>query len=292
LTSSGSVKCWWYNSYGQIGNGNNTDSNVPVDVSGLSSGVSAIYAGHYHTCGLLTSGGVKCWGFNGHGELGNGNTADSNVPVDVSGLSSGVNAISAGYGHTCALLTSGGVKCWGWNNFGELGNGDNNESNVPVDVSGLSSGVSAISAGSYHSCALMDSGGVKCWGYNGHGQLGNGNYSDSNVPVDVSGLSSGVSAISAGYAHTCGLLTSGGVKCWGANYYGQLGNGNNTRSNVPVDVSGLSSGVSAISAGGDHTCAMTSGGSVKCWGYNYYGQLGNGNNTDSNVPVDVVGFGP
>jgi len=290
LTSSGGVKCWGENSYGQLGNGNNTNSNVPVNVSGLSSGVSAISAGNYHTCAVLTSGGVKCWGWNNFGELGNGDNNESNVPVDVSGLSSGVSAISAGLIHTCGLLTSGGVKCWGYNEDGELGNGNNTNSNVPVDVSGLSSGISAISAGGAHTCGLLTSGGVKCWGKNDYGQLGNGNNTNSNVPVNVSGLSSGISAISAGGYHTC-ALSSGGVKCWGYNEYGQLGNGNNTNSNVPVNVSGLSSGVSAISAGGyGHTCAVLTSGGVKCWGYNYFGELGNGNNNNSNVPVDVYGL--
>ena len=200
---------------------------------------SSVSAGYSHTCGLTSSGGVKCWGENSYGQLGNGNNTNSNVPVNVSGLSSGVSAISAGGGHTCALLTSGGVKCWGYNEFGQLGNGNNTNSNVPVDVSGLSSGISAISAGGDHTCAMTSGGGVKCWGWNNDGQLGNGNNNDSNVPVDVSGLSSVVSAISAGITHTCALLTSGGVKCWGNNYNGQLGNGNNTDSNVPVDVVGF-----------------------------------------------------
>ena len=292
VLTSGGVKCWGWNGYGELGNGNTADSNVPVNVSGLSFGIASIFAGGYHTCALTSSGGIKCWGRNNCGQFGNGNKTDSNVPVDVSGLSSGISAISAGRYHTCALTSDGGVKCWGDNYSGQLGNGNNTDSNVPVDVSGLSSGVSAISAGDYHTCALS-SGGVKCWGYNEYGQLGNGNNTDSNVPVDVSGLSSGVSAISAGgYGHTCGLLTSGGVKCWGRNNYGQLGNGNNTDSNVPVDVSGLSSGVSAISAGLYHTCGLLTSGGVKCWGDNYSGQLGNGNNTHSNVPVDVLGFGP
>jgi len=293
LTSGGGVKCWGGNGDGELGNGTTVNSNVPVNVFGLSSGVSAIAAGYAHTCALTSGGGVKCWGYNNdRGELGNGTTVNSNVPVNVFGLSSGVSAISARWSHTCALMSGGGVKCWGQNLDGELGNGTNTNSNVPTDVSGLASGVSAISAGTQHTCALTSSGGVKCWGGNWEGQLGDGTWNSSNVPTtDVSGLNSGVSAISAGGYTNCALTSSGGLKSWGANWTGQLGNGTNiARSNVPVDVSGLASGISAISAGFDHPCALTSSNGVKCWGSNANGELGNGAWTNSNVPVDVSGL--
>jgi alpha-tubulin suppressor-like RCC1 family protein len=126
--------------------------------------VVQVVAGYYHTCALTTGGGVKCWGHNDSGKLGDGTTTDRATPSDVSGLGSGVSALAAGSGHTCALTTEGGVKCWGHNDSGQLGDGTTTSRATPVDVSGLASGVSALAAGSGHTCALTTEGGVKCWG--------------------------------------------------------------------------------------------------------------------------------
>src|ERR1039458_1648932 len=279
LTSTGTVKCWGDNGSGELGNGTTTSSSTPVEVSGLS-GVSAIAAGGYDTCALTSTGNVKCWGSSFYGELGNGTTASSSTPVEVSGLTGAIAIAASGY-HTCALTSTGTVNCWGDNEYGELGNGTSTSSSTPVEVSGLT-GASAITAGEFHTCALMRAGTVKCWGYNFYGGLGNGTTTSSSNPVKVSGLSglSGVSAIAAGVFHTCALMSAGTVKCWGYNAYGELGNGTTTASSSnPVKVSGLS-GVSAIAAGGFHTCALTSAGTVKCWGYNAQGQLGNGTTTN------------
>lgn len=291
LTTSGGIKCWGDNYYGQLGDGTTTDRNTPVDVVGLGSGVSAISTGIYYTCALTISGSVKCWGRNNGWQLGDGTNSDRSTPMDVVGLSNGVSAVNAGGAHTCAITTSGEVKCWGSNYYGQLGNGITTISSVPVDVPGLISGVSALSVGMYHACALITFGGTKCWGVNSDGQLGDGTNYDLSTPVDVVGLTNGVSALGAGGFHTCAITTSGGVWCWGENYSGQLGDGTNTDRRTPVDVVGLGSGMSALSAGGYHTCALTTSGGVKCWGSNYYGQLGDGTTSDRSTPVDVVGLG-
>jgi len=291
LTSDGAVKCWGDNRYGQLGDGTTTDRSTPVDVVGLGSGVTAIAAGGYHTCALTSGGGVKCWGDNKYGQLGDGTTSDHTTPVDVSGLGSGVVAIAAGDDHTCAVTSGGGVKCWGYNYFGQLGDGTTTGHATPVDVSGLSSGVVAVTAGTVHTCALTSSGAVKCWGDNGYGQLGDGTTNDHHTPADVSGLSSDIAAIAAGSRHTCALTSGGAAKCWGDNGYGQLGNGATNYRTTPVDVVGLGSGVVAVAAGGEHTCALTDGGAVKCWGNNDYGQLGDGTLWFRTKPTDVVGLG-
>ena len=182
--------------------------------------------------------------------------------MDVSGLASSVSAISTGAEHTCALTASGGVKCWGDNLYGQLGDGTNTDRNTPVDVSGLTSGVIAIEAGDNQTCALTSSGGIKCWGRNNYGQLGDGTTVDRNTPADVSGLTTGVSAMSSGEFHTCALMASGGLKCWGRNSQGQLGDSTTTQRTMPVDVSGLASGVAAVSSASDHSCALTSSGEI------------------------------
>jgi alpha-tubulin suppressor-like RCC1 family protein len=279
LTAAGGVKCWGHNYYGVLGDGSTVDSNVPVDVAGLSSGAIAVSTGGDHVCALTSAGAVKCWGENAHGQLGDGSTVSRDVPVDVVGLSSGVIAISA----TCAVTAAGAVKCWGRNNFGQLGDGSTMNRDVPVDVVGLSSGVVAVSSGGNDACALTAAGAVKCWGWSAR----------SHTPVDVVGLSSSVNAISVGGGFTCAVTSARAVKCWGMNDRGQLGNGSTESGDVfvgPVDVVGLSSGVVAVSTGGDDACALTAAGAVKCWGENAWGQLGDGSTVDSHVPVDVVGL--
>ena len=304
LISDGTVTCWGNNVDGQLGTGDNTARNVPVAVAGgtlANKTVIDIAAGATHTCALISDGTVTCWGNNSSGQLGGGSNTASNVPVAVTlGVLAGktVTQITAGYLHTCALISDGTVTCWGYNGDGQLGDGSNTNSNVPVAVTG---GVLAvlpvtdITAGAYHTCALISDGTVTCWGWNDNGQLGDGSNTNSNVPVAVTlGVLAvlPVTDITAGDYHTCALISDGTVTCWGDNSVGQIGDGSNTNSNVPVAMTGgalTGKTVTHITAGTFHTCALISDGTVTCWGRNDNGQLGDGSNTNSNVPVAVTG---
>ena len=286
VMDTGGAKCWGRNYYGAIGDGFTTDRTTPVDVSGLTSGVAIVSAGGWHSCAILEAGGVRCWGANGYGQLGNGSLVNSATPVSVSGISSGVLDICLGGAHTCALMNGGGIKCWGYNSSGQVGDGTLTQRTTPIDVTGLSSDAVAIACGRWHTCALLDTGAMVCWGGNSEGQIGDGSTTDRTTPVGVTGLSSGVLAISTSeFTHTCALLDGGGMKCWGDNQTGQLGDGSTDDSTEPVDVTGMASDVYAISAGGYHTCALDDTRVAHCWGANTVGQLGDGTMIQKETPV-------
>jgi alpha-tubulin suppressor-like RCC1 family protein len=255
--------------------------------------VTAISAGGSFTCALTTAGGMVCWGANHFATLGDGTTTDSPVPVPVSGLSTGVAAISAGDDHTCAVTTAGALQCWGNNGWGQLGNDygppDYWVSYVPMTVPGLSSGVASATAHGSHTCALTTAGGVLCWGSNTYGEVGNGSTGAVSIPVAVVGLSSGVAAIVAGPNHGCAETTSGAVQCWGAGLDGQLGNGSTMNSLVPVPALGLTSGIAAMTAGEWHTCVLLATGRLECCGANDRSELGDDSTAvDSAVLVGVA----
>ncbi len=291
LTTKGAVKCWGYNGEGELGNGTTVDSAVAVGVSGLGKNVKAISSGSYFTCALTTKGAVKCWGSNIYGQLGDNTTTDSTTPVAVYGLGKGIKAISAGNFFACALTTKGAVKCWGANTYGQLGNGTTTSSAKPVAVSGLGKGAKAVAGGGYHACALTSKSAPKCWGYNGEGELGDNTKVNSAVPVAVYSLSKGIKALAAGSYTTCALTTKSTVKCWGYDGDGELGDGTTTSSLKPVPAGGLGKKVKAIAFGDIHGCALDTSGSVKCWGYNGYGALGDNTTTTSSTPVWAYNMG-
>jgi alpha-tubulin suppressor-like RCC1 family protein len=282
---------------------------APPLASAASSHATSIAAGNAQAC-MIRAGKAYCWGANGNGQLGNGSTINSSVPVPVytGGVLSGktLTQIVAGFSHTCALDAAGAAYCWGLNSSGQLGNNSVTQSLVPVAVttSGVLAGktLTQITAGNSHTCGLDASGTAYCWGSNGNGQLGINSTTRSLVPVAVttSGVLAGktLTQITAGYAHTCALDAAGLAYCWGANGNGQLGNGGTTSSLVPVAVttSGVLSGkvLTQISAdeNGMYTCALDAAGAAYCWGAASFGQLGNGGvSSTPGVPVAVVTTG-
>lgn len=278
VTSAGGLKCWGDNSAGLLGDNTTTARLTPVNVMGLTSGVARVAAGYQHTCAVTTAGGAKCWGYNGQGQLGDNTTSNRSYPADVSSLTTGVASISVGGGTSCALTTAGGVKCWG-----------SSFNRVPGDLPGLTTGVASLGMGSGHICAVTTAGGAKCWGSNSSGQIGDNTATNRfGTAVDVAGLTSGVASLTAGNRHTCALMTTGGAKCWGYNGNGQVGDNSTVTRYGPVDVTGMASGVKGIFAGYEHTCVITASGGAKCWGYNNYGQLGDGTSTLRTAPVNVL----
>lgn len=296
VTSAGGVQCWGRNSSGQVGSGTATPTSDPVTVAGLT-GVTGITANSGHSCALLEGGGISCWGANGTGQLGDGTSGNYSL-VPINATMTGATEVAASNTSTCALSESRDAFCWGGNNNGQVGNGHSTTEASPQDAINVTATASRASAGLSHTCALTDAGTVKCWGYNANGELGGGTTTDSTTPLTVKDSTgttlAGVTALesSGNGAFNCALTSSGGVYCWGSNSYGQLGNGtasaeNTTSSSVAVPVTGLSSGVTAIASGVNSSCAVTSAGTVKCWGNNAYGKLGDGTYINKSYPVDV-----
>ena len=323
---AGKVECWGSNYAGELGiGGSSADPNscdmvdigcslAPVAVTGLSEPVDFVAAGTAETCVLLAGGTVACSGMNDVGQLGDGSIsgpeqcpgigACSTTPGVVSGVS-GATAVATNGVEACALLSSGAVECWGNDIDGELGNGtiastaanQPQGSPVPVMVSGLTR-ATAVAVGGDFACALLVGGTVQCWGSNADGQLGNGSTTSSATPVPVSDVT-GAAAIAAGGSYACALIADGTVACWGDNGYGELGLGtssgpqtcgnNEPCATTPVKVPNLS-GVTAIAAGARSTCALLSDGTVRCWGWNDAGELGNRTTMTSSTPVAVSGL--
>ena len=284
-TTAGALLCWGSNGVFQLGNGEAIGSPTPSRIASLSSGTTSITVGDVHACALTQAGDVFCWGSGDLGQLGNGTLSFStSTPVRANVAS--VRAIAAGQDFVCAVTIAGSALCWGSNSDGELGDGTTVGRSVPTPVIGLSSGVTAIGAGSVHACALTASGSVYCWGSNSFGQLGDGTLHDRHTSAPA--FVSSATAISLGGWHTCVIVSSGDVFCWGYNGQGQLGDGTTTDRASPTKVVGLPSAALAVSASAYHTCALMASGDVYCWGFNGFGELGDGTTHDSARPVKVA----
>lgn len=286
-TSGGAAWCWGQNFSWQLGDSLGARA-TPGLVPGLVNAVTDIDVGLAHTCAVTDVGGALCWGANGFGQLGDGGFDQRANPAPVDGLPATVASIVTGYGHSCALRTTGGVKCWGLNSDGQVGDGGVDATrSTPVDVVGLTSGAVDLAAGERHSCAVTASGQVRCWGSNHSGQLGDGSTVTKVVPVAVLGLPTTAVAVAAGDSHSCAVLADASVHCWGSNSEGEIGPnapfGSQRAVRVPIGAPAVS-----ITVGYRHSCARLAKGGAVCWGSSFHGQLGNGDAQFSPLPRDVL----
>ncbi len=223
ITSAGALRCWGANSQGQLGDNSITSRSSPVNVSGATSGVTHVSCGALHTC-MVKAGAVWCWGYNSTGQLGDGTTSAQLVPVATS-LTTGYVQVAAGEAHSCARSSSGAARCWGDNSSYQIGDGTSTRRTTPTAVSGLSSGVTWITTGSYHTCALKSDGTTACWGWNNRGQCGTGGCSGTlYTPYDIPALT-GALDLTSGHQFNCVRLDSGRLSCWGDNTDGQMARG-------------------------------------------------------------------
>jgi len=303
--SDHTARCWGNDCHGQLGDGRTFDcaltedgSATPIQVSNLSD-ATTISAGAFHSCAVLGTGKIQCWGVNYHGEFGNGTRTDSAVPQDVVGIST-ARSVVTGDRHTCALLAEGTVKCWGPNDVGQLGSG------APVSIVDLTltpvsvvidtatpptvlSNIQSIASSPVAdtTCAVQVGGAVYCWGDNEYGQLLGATGAYSNIALPAAGIAA--SAVAVGRKTTCALLTSGAVNCWGQGDSGELGDGLHQHSRTPVTVA-LSSPALGLAFGSHHGCAILDDANrgLQCWGDNLYSQIGDGTGfNDLYAPVNV-----
>ena len=291
LRTDGTVWCWGSNIYGQIGDGTTTRRPAPTRVPTITNAI-ALGVGFSHSCAVLMGGALRCWGRNNTGQLGDGTTTDRFVPVAVAGIANVVevaaNGVTTG-STTCARSMDGTVRCWGENGDGQVGDNTTIDRLTPTVAMGLSNAAS-LALGTRTTCAVRTDNTLWCWGSNGLGPYGNGTTASSRVPVAVSGMT-GVAQVRLGSGHGCGVMTDCRVLCWGANGHGELGDGTTVVSRpTPAAVIPAINDGAGVALGYYHSCARRRDGSIRCWGDNFYGQIGDGVSTRVSAPTAVPGI--
>jgi alpha-tubulin suppressor-like RCC1 family protein len=274
LSADASVRCWGHDAWGQSGGATREDRPTPTEIGGLDHPV-ALALGRQHTCVRQGDRRVVCFGDNGFGQLGDGTTEARSAPRAVVDLED-VTQIDAGRDHTCALRGDGRVFCWGAGMDGQLGaEVEGGFAPRPREIPDVGEGVTAIATGGTHTCALLEGGRVRCFGANDSGQLGVGEVGGQDAfrpPSDVQGIE-GATELALGSRFSCARLGDGRVACWGANPFGQLGDGTTDQRSSPVFVVDVAD-VTHVACGALHTCAVQASGTVSCWGANRAAQLG------------------
>jgi alpha-tubulin suppressor-like RCC1 family protein len=282
LRTDGIAMCWGFGANGQLGHGSTANSSIPVAAG--TNKYTSLTAGLLHTCGLRTDGGIYCWGLNEKGQIGNNTLVNATTPTLVLGGHKFIT-VSAGYQHTCGLRADGAAMCWGDNEDGQIGDNTLTLRRTPVLVSGDHKFLE-VRAGTYFSCGLLTDGSAMCWGVNDFGQLGDGTLTNRSQPVAVLGGHK-YSLIQTGIEHTCGIRTDSSVLCWGRNELGQVGDNATARRPSPTVTFGGSGWSYIASKESHHSCGIKSTGAILCWGYNQYGQIGDGTTVNKLIPTHI-----
>jgi alpha-tubulin suppressor-like RCC1 family protein len=277
VLETGGVRCWGYGCTGALGEGVALMWRLAPGPEVLT-GARQVSRSR-HACAVLETGGLRCWGANNAGQVGDGTTVDPRLSPSDSDVLTGVEAVGTGAHHTCALMKTGGVRCWGMNNAGQLGDGTYTDRHTPPATDVIAD-VRAISVELFTTCVLRKNGGVRCWGSNVEGQLGDGTTTNRKRPADTDVIT-GARAVATSGNYTCAVLETGGLRCWG-----KLNRGPSIGSPPDTD---LLTGVSAVAPGTLHACAIVGNGDLRCWGANENGQLGTGERSGgSTTPVGAV----
>jgi alpha-tubulin suppressor-like RCC1 family protein len=291
LQADGALLCWGGNFNGQLGDGTDQKRSGAVWIKSLGKTVTSVSAGAFHTCAVKENGSLWCWGKNDAGQLGDGGKQNKLEPTEVTRLGTSVQQVSTGRDHTCAVKKDGSLWCWGRNDFGQIADGTTTYQSTPNQVKNLGTSVASVSAGSFHTCVVKKDGSLWCWGGNDSGQLGDGSTTTRMKPVQVQGVGSSITLVSAGNRHTCSLTKQGSLWCWGKNNSGELGDGSKQKRLNPVSVSRLGTDVTFVTLGYSHTCATKRDASLWCWGGDHSGQLGIGRKEAQEFPVQVASVG-
>ena len=241
-------------------------------------------ADYKHSCAVASNGTLWCWGDNTYGQLGDGSTDEKDAPVMV-GTDSDWSNVDTGYYYTCAIKNTGTLWCWGNNSYGKLGDGTSNQRHEPTQI-GTDTNWDRVETGDDHTCGTKTTGTIWCWGRNSCGELGIGVLPTQYSPKQV-GTDTNWDQIDVGLEHTCATKTTGTFWCWGSDGYGQLGDGTTGGNQYSPAQVGSGTNWSGVAVGGYHTCGAKSTGTIWCWGYNEYGQLGDGGSVDKNTPTQV-----
>jgi alpha-tubulin suppressor-like RCC1 family protein len=292
IKTGNTLWCWGYNHDGQLGDGNTASQDLPAQVTKPGpAGWASVAAGGFHGCGIRKDTSLWCWGQNSLGQLGIGSFTNQSRPQRVtSPAQAGWSSVAAGGFYTCATRSDGTLWCWGSSEAGQLGPGNTTDEDLPQQVTTpAQAGWASVAAGGDTTCATRDDGTLWCWGDNGWGQLGIGNTTEQDLPQQVTTPDqTGWASVSVADYHTCATRTDGTLWCWGFNDAGQLGIGSKTEQNLPQQVTTpAQTGWTSVAAGGSTTCATRTH-ALWCWGFNRYGQLGIGSNTNQARPRRVT----